>query len=70
MNKALRFRLYPNREQEGLMKKTFGCCRFIYNRMLADQKEAYEKDKSRPKLTPAMYKGEFLWVGTSPKLVL
>jgi len=70
MNKALRFRLYPNREQEGLMKKTFGCCRVIYNRMLADQKEAYEKDKSRPKLTPAMYKGEFLWVGTSPKLVL
>lgn len=70
MNKALRFRLYPNREQEGLMKKTFGCCRFIYNRMLADQKEAYEKDKSCPKLTPAMYKGEFLWLKEVDSLAL
>ncbi|MDD3403025.1 MAG: helix-turn-helix domain-containing protein, partial [Hespellia sp.] len=31
MNKAYRFRLYPNKEQAVLLAKTFGCCRFIYN---------------------------------------
>jgi len=35
-NRAYKFRIYPNREQEVLMKKTFGCCRFVYNRMLSD----------------------------------
>ncbi|MFR7912431.1 helix-turn-helix domain-containing protein [Eubacterium ramulus] len=28
MNIAYRFRIYPNREQEVLLCKTFGCCRF------------------------------------------
>ncbi|MCI5558037.1 MAG: helix-turn-helix domain-containing protein [Coprococcus catus] len=27
MNIAYRFRIYPNREQEVLLAKTFGCCR-------------------------------------------
>ena len=30
-NIAYRFRIYPNREQEVLLAKTFGCCRFLYN---------------------------------------
>ena len=34
MNTAYRFRIYPNREQEVLLAKTFGCCRFLYNQML------------------------------------
>ena len=33
-NIAYRFRIYPNREQEILLAKTFGCCRFLYNQML------------------------------------
>ena len=28
-NIAYRFRIYPNREQEVLLEKTFGCCRFF-----------------------------------------
>ncbi|MCI6537258.1 MAG: helix-turn-helix domain-containing protein, partial [Lachnospiraceae bacterium] len=28
MNTAYRFRIYPTREQERLLAKTFGCCRF------------------------------------------
>ena len=37
--RAYKFRLYPDRQQEVLFNKTFGCCRFLYNRMLADKKE-------------------------------
>ena len=58
-NKAFKYRLYPNKEQESLIQKTFGCCRFIYNKMLADKIEAYEKDKIVLKNTPAQYKDEF-----------
>ncbi|KIU73271.1 transposase, IS605 OrfB family protein [Bacillus thuringiensis Sbt003] len=44
-NKAYKFRLYPTEDQAHLMRKTFGCVRFIYNRMLAERKETYEKHK-------------------------
>ena len=33
MNKAYKFRIYPNVEQQELFSKTFGCVRFIYNKM-------------------------------------
>ena len=32
MNKAYRFRLFPNNEQTVLIRKTFGCVRFVYKR--------------------------------------
>ena len=38
--RAYKFRLYPDRQQEVLFHKTFGCCRFLYNRMLADRYDA------------------------------
>jgi putative transposase len=37
-NKAYKFRLYPTKVQEQLLAKTFGCVRFVYNKMLAEQK--------------------------------
>ena len=33
--------LYPTPAQEELFQKTFGCCRYIWNRMLADHEEFY-----------------------------
>ena len=39
VNKAYKFRLYPNKEQEILINKTFGCTRLVYNHMLALKKE-------------------------------
>ena len=45
MNKAYKFRIYPNKAQEELIQKTFGCVRFVYNYFLADRKEAYENSK-------------------------
>ncbi|MBP3930060.1 MAG: IS200/IS605 family element transposase accessory protein TnpB [Peptostreptococcaceae bacterium] len=45
INKAYKFRIYPNREQEILVDKTFGCSRFIYNKYLSKKIEVYENNK-------------------------
>lgn len=45
MLKAYKYRLYPSKEQEVLIQKTFGCCRFVYNQTLAYRKEMYETKK-------------------------
>ena len=44
-NKAYKFRIYPNEEQKVLFAKTFGCVRFIYNKMLEDKIKHYEETK-------------------------
>jgi putative transposase len=44
MEKAFKYRMYPNREQRILLAKTFGCTRFVYNHYLAKRRNAYEKD--------------------------
>ena len=55
MNVVYRFRIYPNKIQQELFAKTFGCVRFVYNRMLAEKKECYEKTGKNLKVTPAKY---------------
>lgn len=55
-NIAYKYRLYPDTEQQVLFAKTFGCCRKIWNLMLADRNEAYQKDKRIIDSTPASYK--------------
>ena len=42
MQKGVKFRIYPNREQKNLINQTFGCCRFIYNKGLTMRNEAYQ----------------------------
>lgn len=44
-NKAYKFRIYPNKEQEILIQKTFGSCRFVFNKFLAIRKDLYETEK-------------------------
>ena len=39
--KSIRVRLYPNKSQEILINKTFGCCRKIYNEHLQERNEFY-----------------------------
>ena len=77
LNKAFKFRLLPNKEQAVLLAKTFGCVRFVYNKMLAERKETYEKfkdDKEALKKqkfpTPAKYKGEFPFLKEVDSLAL
>lgn len=43
--KALKIRIYPNVQQTTMLNKTFGCTRFIYNTMLSERKEIYDKLK-------------------------
>lgn len=45
MLKAYKYRIYPNKEQEIQIAKTFGCCRFVYNQTLAYRKDTYEQEK-------------------------
>ena len=45
MEKAFKYRIYPNKTQRELIQKTFGCCRFVYNYFLDKRKSEYEKDK-------------------------
>ena len=44
--KAYKYRIYPNKKQQELIQKTFGCTRFVYNYYLDKRKEYYEKDKA------------------------
>lgn len=62
MLKAYKYRLYPNKEQQEYFTKCFGCVRFIYNRMLSDKIEYYQKTKKKLNNTPAQYKNEFPWL--------
>ena len=62
--------MYPSAEQEQLMAKTFGCCRFLHNRMLADKIEEYKKTGKMLRNTPAMYKKEHEWLKEVDSLAL
>lgn len=75
MLKAYKFRLYPNEEQKIYLAKTFGCTRFVYNRMLADRIKSYEENKdidikTMKHPTPAQYKHEFDWLKEVDSLAL
>lgn len=54
-HRALKLRIYPTKEQEILINKTFGCCRQIYNNRLFERNEFYqnviknESDKNKQK---------------------
>ena len=70
MNRAFKFRIYPNREQQELIAKTFGCVRFVYNRMLSDRIAYYKETKKSLHNTPAGYKKEYEWLREVDSLAL
>ena len=70
MNRAIKYRIYPTAEQSVLFAKTFGCCRKIYNLMLADKIAGYEISGKFPSLTPAMYKEEYPFLKEVDSLAL
>ena len=45
MEKAFRYRIYPNKKQQELIQKTFGCSRFVYNYFLGIRIKEYENNK-------------------------
>lgn len=67
---AYKFRLYPDREQDLLFRKTFGCCRFLYNRMLEDRIKQFRETGKIGHPTPAKYKAEYPWLKEVDSLAL
>ena len=45
VEKAYKYRIYPNEKQKEIIAKTFGSCRFVYNKYLAKRIEMYEANK-------------------------
>lgn len=45
MQKGIKFRIYPNKQQKNLIDSTFGCCRLVYNKALALRNEAFQNGK-------------------------
>lgn len=43
--RAIKVRLYPNKEQEQVLNKVLGCYRFVYNYMLALKQKEYKENK-------------------------
>ena len=76
MLKAYKFRLYPNKEQEIQIQKTFGCCRFTYNTTLAYRKNNYETNKESMNKTSCnnycnqVLKKEYEWLKEVDKFAL
>lgn len=44
MLRAVKIRLYPNKNQTTMINKLLGCCRFVYNRCLARKIKSYEEN--------------------------
>jgi putative transposase len=70
MKKAYKYRIYPNKEQQEYFAKNFGCCRFVWNKMLSEKLSAYEKGEPIPRITPAKYKEEFPFLKEVDSLAL
>ena len=69
MIKSFRIRLYPTKDQEQLMWKHIGCCRYIWNYMLALQQQRYENGEKHlsafdmiNQLKPLKTDGEHGWL--------
>ena len=70
MNKAFKYRIYPTNEQSVMFSKTFGCCRKVYNLMLADKIKSYEATGKFVTVTPAKYKAAYPYLKEVDSLAL
>ena len=70
VNKAYRYRIYPTTAQKTMFAKTFGCVRFIYNKMLSDRIDYYKETGQKLNSTPAQYKEAFPWLKEVDSLAL
>lgn len=67
MERAYKYRIYPNEKQKELINKTFGCTRFVYNHFLDLRIKKYDEEnetlsyKTMSKMLTSLKK-EFLWL--------
>jgi len=69
IHKSYKFRIYPTKEQESLLSKHFGHCRFVFNKFLNERKEKYLNEKTSLNyydnartLTDLKKDKEFVWL--------
>ena len=65
LQRAYRYRLYPTKEQRIYFSKCFGSVRFLWNKMLADRIECYEKygnDKEHSPRSYTSWKKDYNWL--------
>ena len=76
MLKAYKYRIYPNKQQEEQIHKTFGCCRFVYNQTLAYRNDKYKISKESMNKTSCnnyvnqVLKKEYEWLKEVDKFAL
>ena len=74
--RAYKYRIYPTKEQQLQLSKTFGSCRFVYNNCLARKINFYkEENKSMSKIDFNNYvnrelKKNFIWLKDIDKFAL
>jgi len=69
-NRAIKYRVHPTSDQVTMFSKTFGCCRKVYNLMLADKIASYESTGKFAAVTPAKYKEEYPYLREVDSLAL
>ena len=76
MNCAFEFRIYPSASQQEQIERTFGCCRWVYNKCLEAKKAEYESTgKSSSvydlqKMIPVWKSGEAPWLAQADATAL
>ena len=76
MLKGYKYRIYPNKEQIIQIEKTFGCCRFVYNQLLAKKIDLYENEQKSMSKTDCnnycnrILKKEYEWLKDVDKFAL
>ena len=76
MLKAYKYRIYPNKQQEEQIQKTFGCCRFVYNKTLNYRQNKYKEEKESMNKTSCnnycnqVLKKEYEWLKEVDKFAL
>jgi len=59
INQAIKMRIYPTGDQKEMLNKTFGCCRLLWNQMLAERNKVYQLLKENSEvLREHKYKSE------------
>jgi len=69
IHKSYKFKIYPTKEQESLLSKHFGHCRFVFNKFLNERKEKYLNEKTSlnyydnaNNLTKLKKEEDFVWL--------
>ena len=77
MQKGYMGRLYPTKEQQNILKQTFGACRYVYNYYLAERIRAYKEDgrslscyQTQKMLTSLKKDADHLWLNEADSMAL